>query len=70
MYTWIFSVLIEEHETHLQLVSEQLRKFLFFLQEEKCQLYASKMDCLSHLTYIVILTSSLTFTTGKNYGLT
>ena len=45
---FVFSSSIEEHETHLRLVSDQLRKFSFFLQEEKCQLYASKMDCLGH----------------------
>ena len=46
---FVFSSSIEEHETHLRLVSDQLQKFSFFLQEEKCQLYASKMDCLGHL---------------------
>ena len=46
---FVFSNSIEEHESHLRVVFEQLRVFQFYLQADKCQLYASKMDCLGHL---------------------
>ena len=41
-----YSNTIEEHEEHLGIVFELLRKFGFYLEIDKCDLYAERMDCL------------------------
>ena len=40
---------LEEHEEHLGVVFELLRKFRFYLKIDKCDLYAERMDCLGHI---------------------
>ena len=44
-----YSNTIEEHEEHLSIVFELLRKFGFYLEINKCDLYAERMDCLRHI---------------------
>ena len=44
-----YSNTIEEHEEHLDVVFELLRKFRFYLEINKCNLYAERMDCLRHI---------------------
>jgi hypothetical protein len=46
---FIYSDSIEEHEKHLGLVFQKIRENLFYLQEEKCELYSDSIDCLGHL---------------------
>lgn len=46
---FIYSDSIEEHEKHLDLVFSKLRDNEFYLQEEKVDLYAEKLDCLGHM---------------------
>lgn len=45
----IYSYRPEEHKTHLCVVFEQLRYNLLYLKWSKCELYANKVDCLSHV---------------------
>ena len=45
----MFSGSIKEHEQHLAIVFEQLRKAKLFLSQMKCDLYLQAMDCLGHL---------------------
>src|ERR1700722_14073976 len=42
-------VFINEHEKHLGLVFDKLRKAQLFLEESKLDLYSKKMDCLGHI---------------------
>ena len=44
-----YSSTIEEHEEHLRVVFGLLRKFGFYLEIDKCDLYAERMDCLGHI---------------------
>ena len=44
-----YSNTIEEHEEHLGIVFELLRKFGFYLEVDKCDLYTERMDCLGHI---------------------
>ena len=44
-----YSNTIEEHEEHLGIVFELLRKFGYYLKIDKCDLYAERMDCLGHI---------------------
>ena len=46
---FIFSRSIEEHEDHLQIVFDVLRKAELFLSAKKVDLYSTKMDCLGHM---------------------
>ena len=46
---FIFSNSVEEHETHLGIVFERLRKHHLYLKWKKCQLYAKEMECLGHI---------------------
>jgi len=45
----VFSNTLEEHERHLRLVLDALTKAEFYLEREKCDLYAEKLDCLGHM---------------------
>ena len=45
---FVFSESVEDHEKHLKVVFELLRKNLFYLREDKVQLYANEVDCLGH----------------------
>ncbi|KIK24198.1 hypothetical protein PISMIDRAFT_10348 [Pisolithus microcarpus 441] len=40
---------IEDHERHLKIVFEALEKADFYLEKEKCDLYAEKLNCLGHI---------------------
>jgi len=45
----VFSNTLEEHERHLRLVLDALTKAEFYLEREKCDLYAEKLNCLGHM---------------------
>ena len=45
---FVFSDSVEDHEKHLKIVFELLRKNLFYLREDKVQLYAEVVECLGH----------------------
>ena len=44
-----FTKTIEEHEQYLRTVFERLRENRLYLKWEKCNLYASEMECLGHV---------------------
>jgi len=46
---FVFSNTLKEHERHLQLMLDALTKAEFYLEHEKCDLYAEKLDCLGHM---------------------
>ena len=46
---FIYSNSIEEHEQHLALVFEALRKAHMYLSKSKVDLYSKRMDCLGHI---------------------
>lgn len=46
---FIFSDSVEEHEKHLALVFDKLRKAQLYLEESKLDLYSKRMDCLGHI---------------------
>lgn len=46
---FIFSATIEDHETHLGLIFDELRRHKLYLQTEKCDLYSERLDCLGHI---------------------
>ena len=45
---FIFSDTLEEHELHLRTVFQILEEADFHLEQEKCDLYAERLDCLGH----------------------
>ena len=46
---FIYSDTLEDHERHLRIVFNELEKADFYLEQEKCDLYAEKLDCLGHI---------------------
>lgn len=46
---FVYSTSVEEHEKHLGIVFELLRKHELYLKASKCDLYSSRMDCLGHI---------------------
>jgi hypothetical protein len=46
---FIYSKSVEEHEQHLRIVFETLRKAQLYLSRDKCNLYAKRMECLGHI---------------------
>jgi hypothetical protein len=46
---FIYSSSIEEHEEHLKIVFELLRKSRLYLSKNKVDLYSAKMECLGHI---------------------
>ena len=46
---FIFSDTVEEHEKHLEIVFNILRKSHLFLGADKCEIYSQRMDCLGHI---------------------
>jgi hypothetical protein len=46
---FVYSDTLEEHELHLRIVFKLLEVADFFLEQEKCDLYAEKLDCLGHV---------------------
>jgi Reverse transcriptase (RNA-dependent DNA polymerase)/RNase H-like domain found in reverse transcriptase len=45
---FIFSCLIKEHEKHLGIVFDRLRKNHLFLSKKQVDLYSERVECLSH----------------------
>ncbi|KAJ8482182.1 hypothetical protein ONZ51_g5522 [Trametes cubensis] len=45
---FVYSDSIEEHEKHLEIVFEKLRKAQLYLSRKKCDLFSKDMDCLGH----------------------
>ena len=46
---FVFSDTLEEHERHVRLVLDALTREEFYLERDKCDLYAEKLDCLGHM---------------------
>jgi hypothetical protein len=46
---FVYSDTIEDHEKHLGVVFELLEISDFYLEREKCDLYAARLDCLGHI---------------------
>jgi hypothetical protein len=46
---FVYSNSVEEHEKHLGLVVDKLRKSELFLETSKVDLYSKQMDCLGHI---------------------
>ena len=46
---FIFSLTIKEHQKHLAMVFNKLRKVQLYLSRDKVDLYSQRMDCLSHI---------------------
>ena len=46
---FVYSEFIEEHEEHLCVVFERLRKAKLYLKWKKYNLYADCVDCLGHI---------------------
>jgi hypothetical protein len=46
---FIYSNTVEEHEQHLKVVFDRLRANVLYLKWSKCDLYASRIDCLGHI---------------------
>ena len=46
---FIYSDTLEEHKQHLLIVFNILKKANFNLEQEKCDLYAEKLNCLGHI---------------------
>ena len=46
---FVYSDTLEDHERHLRIVFNKLEKADFYLEQEKCDLYAEKLDCLGHI---------------------
>lgn len=45
---FVFSDTIEDHENHLKITFDILRKEMLFLSKDKLDLYSNDMDCLGH----------------------
>jgi hypothetical protein len=45
---FVYSETIEDHERHLSLVFNRLRKEQLYLSKAKCDLYSKDMDCLGY----------------------
>ena len=46
---FVYRNTLEDHEQHLWIVFNKLEKADFYLEQEKCDLYAKKLDCLGHI---------------------
>ena len=46
---FIYSNSVEEHEQHLKIIFDSLRKNYLYLKWSKCNLYMKKINCLSHI---------------------
>jgi hypothetical protein len=46
---FIYSSSVAEHEKHLRIVFETLRKAQLYLSKDKCNLYSKRMECLGHI---------------------
>jgi hypothetical protein len=46
---FVYSNSVQEHQRHLGLVFARLREHEFYLREDKCELFADKVDCLGHM---------------------
>ena len=45
----IYSLSIEEHKKHLELVFNKLHEAQLYLSQDKVNLYSQRMDCLGHI---------------------
>ena len=41
--------MVQEHQKHLEMVSTWLCEHEFYLKQEKCKLFADKVECLGHM---------------------
>ena len=57
---FVFSDTINEHEKHLRLVLDALAKAEFYLECDKCDLYAVRLNCLRHMIDSMVSTQILT----------
>lgn len=46
---FVFSDTIEDHQKHLQLVFDRLRKEELYLSTTNCDIYSNRMECLGHI---------------------
>ncbi|VDC04642.1 unnamed protein product [Peniophora sp. CBMAI 1063] len=46
---FIYSKSVEEHHAHLRIVFNLLRRNKLYVEIDKCELYAARMDCLGHV---------------------
>ena len=46
---FVYDDTISNHEMHLEFTLQKLCKNHLFLEEAKCNLFSSNMDCLGHL---------------------
>jgi hypothetical protein len=46
---FVYDDTISNHEIHLEFTLQKLHKNHLFLEEAKCNLFSSNMDCLGHL---------------------
>jgi len=46
---FVYSKTVDEHQCHLKLVFDRIRQHQFYLCEDKCKLFADRIDCLGHV---------------------
>jgi Reverse transcriptase (RNA-dependent DNA polymerase) len=46
---FVYSRSVQEHQRHLELLFAWLCKHEFYLKQEKCELFADKVECLRHM---------------------
>ena len=46
---FVYSNLVQGHQKHLGMVFKKLREHKLYLREEKCELFAAKVNCLGHM---------------------
>ena len=46
---FVFSDTVQEHQGHLEKVFTRLCEHEFYLREDKCELFADKVECLGHM---------------------
>ena len=46
---FVYSKTVDEHQRHLKLVFDRIRQHRFYLREDKCELFADRIDCLGHV---------------------
>jgi len=46
---FVYSNSVQEHQKHLGMVFIKLREHKLYLREEKCELFAAKVNCLGHM---------------------
>jgi len=46
---FVYSNSVQEHQKHLGLVFKKSKEHELYLREEKCELFAAKVNCLGHM---------------------